>query len=552
MFAALGLVASPAMADPAPTREDIYKQLGVDDVAADYVVLVDTSGSMGANGLYNNVRGVLNTFLGGLAPNDYVALYTFDNKPQWRYGNKAGNRDAILNALPTAPTTDGMTDIGRAIEQALNELNRSGAADIATVVLLTDGEQAAPADSPYVSTTAPAWQNLKTRAASLNKTWLGAYALPLNAKTGASLLQSVIPSTVVLEPSTGSGLAGYLDQSKQATRLAKARSLLAGDVGKGVQVKWATKQSDRVAGTATLELTLTSQTQRAPLTVTDLQVSSGGGVTWSEPPPATVDLKPGQSQTFTMSVRWSPGFSLKLWPHQQDSAPVTATGKVGSPWAAVLGSDIPLNVPGGIPAEGSTSDALSKQVGSWPAVAIAAGSLALIVLVVALILYTRAYPRLPRGTMGVYQVGARTSDGFRLIDRFQVRRRRVEHVSDAAGATIRVRGRRVPLSKFAPAHIGLETTLVRTDIRGTSSHTIRPGHGGLVGGLYLFHAGRAEEVPARLQVSNAPDEVGGGSPWEVPESRDGGHEALHNNGRSYWSEDLQDAPPLPIPGDPNG
>src|SRR5205814_5776462 len=103
-----------------------------------------------------------------------------------------------------------------------------------TVVLLTDGQQDAPAGSAYKSTTSAAWQGLKTRAASLNKTWLGAYALPLRAQTGASLLRMVIPSTVVLEPSTGSGLAGYLDQSKQATRLAKARSLLAGDIGKGV------------------------------------------------------------------------------------------------------------------------------------------------------------------------------------------------------------------------------------------------------------------------------------------------------------------------------
>src|SRR5258705_8124014 len=57
--AVLALTTGPALADPAPTREDIYRQLGVDAVPADYVILVDTSGSMSVDGRYNNVRGVL-------------------------------------------------------------------------------------------------------------------------------------------------------------------------------------------------------------------------------------------------------------------------------------------------------------------------------------------------------------------------------------------------------------------------------------------------------------------------------------------------------------
>src|SRR3954453_1642467 len=130
-----GLTTGPALAGPGPTREQIYRQLGVDSVPADYVVLVDTSGSMAGNGRYSNVRRVLAGFLSGLAPSDYVALYTFDTSPQRRYGGSAANRDAVLDALPGGPTPNGKTDIGLGIEQALNELNRSGAAGIATVVL---------------------------------------------------------------------------------------------------------------------------------------------------------------------------------------------------------------------------------------------------------------------------------------------------------------------------------------------------------------------------------------------------------------------------------
>jgi hypothetical protein len=524
--AVLCLTTGPAAA--APTREQIYRQLGVDRVPADYVVLVDTSGSMAAGGRYSNVRGVLSKFLAGLAPSDYVALYTFDNSPQRRYGGSAANRAAILNALPAGPTPGGKTDIGLGIEQALNELNRSKAADLATVVLLTDGKQDAPASSAYRATNSAAWQKLKTRAAALHKTWLGAYALPLRAQTGASLLRAVIPGTVVLEPSGGSGLVGYLDQSKQATRLAKARSLLAADVGKGVRVTWTRTRFDPAAGTATLQADVASLTGRVPITVSDLHVVASDGVTWSGPPPATLTLQPGQSRSFTFPVSWTPGFSPRLWPHTATvSAPLSLSGRVASPWAGVLAPDIALDVPARISASGHVE--VSRPAGSWRATGIAAGVLALLLVTVALIGYLRAFPRLPAGAIGVYEVGARSGEGFRRIDQFPVRGRRAGHTSPAAAATLRVRGRRVPTTTFVPGHTGLEITLARRDSRGTSSHTIRPGHGGLVGGLYLLHARPGEDVPARLQSHHGTVDVPAGSPWAEPESRDNGP-AFHTGG----------------------
>jgi hypothetical protein len=528
------------MAAPAPSREGIYRQLGVDKVPGDYVVLVDTSGSMAAGGRYSNVRSVLGGFLSGLAPSDYVALYTFDASPQRRYAGRAADRAAILNALPGGPTPNGKTDIGLGIEQALNELNRANAADIATVVLLTDGKQDAPASSAYRSTTAPAWTKLKTRAGSLKKTWLGAYALPLRAQTGASLLQKVIPGTVVLQPSTGRALAGYLDQSKQATRLAKARSLLAGDIAEGVRTKWTATQSDAAAGSATLRATITSQTRRVPLTVSNLRVAASDGVTWSGPPPATVTLQPGQARSFTYTAHWKPGFSLKLWPHQAAvSAPLSLTGQVSSPWAAALAPEIALNTPAKIANGGDVR--LSKTTGSWSAAGLAAGILLLILLVLLMILYVRAFPTLPRGAIGVYEVGAVPGQGARRIDQFPVQGRRVQHDSRSADARFRVRGRRVPTTNFAPGHIGLAATLVRNDVRGSSSHTIRPAQGGLVGGLYLLHVPSGDEVPARLRMGENVVPSPAGSPWAESGTRDDDAPYAGRPGeeRSVWDDDVE-------------
>lgn len=154
-----------------------------------------------------------------------------------------------------------------------------------------------------------------------------------------------------------------------------------------------------------------------------------------------------------------------------------------------------------------------------------------------------AFPPLPRGAIGVYEFGAHAGQGIRRIDQVPVRRRRVKHGSRAADAEFRVRGRRVPTTKFAPEHIGLETTVARNDIRGSSSHTIRPGQGGLVGGLYVLHVEHGAEVPARLRMTEATAPTPVGPPWAVPDTRDGGQDVPYAGSageeRSLWNDDVE-------------
>lgn len=272
LVTAVLLAAPPAAAratttDPAPSRSEVYQALGLNDQPADYVVLVDTSGSMNQDGRYDTVRSTLGSFLNGMSPKDHVALFTFDSRPQPRYIGSAGDSAAITARLPAAPDPAGDTDIGAALDAALTELERDQASAVASVVLLTDGEHHPVAGSGYPDSTGPAWTALRGRAQALaGRTELAGYALPLgNGATGAGLLGDVVKNTTVLRPESIQDLGSYLARAGERTQTRKAQLLLAGDVGQGVTAEWQDAgRSDLTDGSATAKLTLRSTSRHVP------------------------------------------------------------------------------------------------------------------------------------------------------------------------------------------------------------------------------------------------------------------------------------------------
>jgi hypothetical protein len=116
----VGFAPNASASADGPTRQEIFQTLNVDEVPADYVVLVDTSGSMNDGGLYGDVRGTLATFFAGLTPADHLAVYTFDDFPTPRYLGPASNPGRALASLPPRPRppSSGNTDIGAALAAA--------------------------------------------------------------------------------------------------------------------------------------------------------------------------------------------------------------------------------------------------------------------------------------------------------------------------------------------------------------------------------------------------------------------------------------------------
>ncbi|KUJ67401.1 magnesium chelatase [Streptomyces albus subsp. albus] len=379
------LLAGPAAyADPGPSRAEIYQALGLSDQPADYVVLVDTSGSMADDGRYSTVRATLRPFLDGLSPNDHVALITFDSRPEPRYIGPAGDTDRIISRLPKAPNPKGETDIGAALDTALRELERGDAAEIASVVLLTDGEHHPPRGSRYPKPAGAPWNALRTRAHAIGqRTELAGYALPLGSgATGAELLGDVVDDTTVLRPDSIRDLDAYLDRAGDGIRARKARLLLADDIGKGITASWTDHgRRDVTDGSATASVTLRSASRHTPLTITGLRVSAGGTPLRLSGLPARLTLAPGASKTYPVRLHGTLSAGALPYRHVEETdAALRVSGRVTSDWQRALAPEVRLKVPervrvtgAGLPLRGTVgSAALLPATGASLAAVLAA------------------------------------------------------------------------------------------------------------------------------------------------------------------------------------
>jgi hypothetical protein len=409
----------PAAAGPDVSREEIFARLGVDRVPADYVILVDTSGSMVEDNRYGAVRSTLLPFLAGLSESDRVALYTFDARPTLQYQGPAGDPAAVVAQLPPGPTPDGPTDIGAALDAALREVERPDAAAVGTVVLVTDGTQDAPPASDYLSTGSPAWAGLADRARALTGRTVNAYALPIGTADGANLLGQVFPRAIVLDPAAVTDLGGYLDQAKEATRLAKAGTELAGDVGKGVTVTW--QIPDRLDFTATSNVVraeLRSTTARVPLTVSGMAARSSSGSLSAQVATTEVTLAPGASAPVDVRLTWKPeAGAVPIQQDRQEAAKFTLTGTVTSPWAAALEPAVPLRIPETLPDAAAATTGTATVGHRWVLPAVA-GAVLLLLLLLWLLAFLRRNPYMP-GALSICTVGENQE-----VARFELDRRR--------------------------------------------------------------------------------------------------------------------------------
>jgi hypothetical protein len=350
----------PVQAAPA-TPDQIYAALGVNSVPADYVVMVDVSGSMRGD-RYARVRRSLGEFLTALAPDDQVTLVPFAEKPRSWKTQAAGRAAADLVRQLPAEADGGSTDIGAALEKSVDVLSRPGAPAVASVVLLTDGQHEPPAGSPYPYTSGYQWNALAKRARGLRKTSLGAFAVPLSASTGAPLLAKIFPGARTLQSAGIDRLTAALDQPKQAARAAKARALLAGDVTKGITVSWPAGPVGN--GPNTIAVRLTSGLAHVPLTVDGLTAESGNPDVRVSVPAGPVELPPGGSVTVPVTLDWSAGprrFAPLSPVH--GTAPLTLTGEIRSPWTPVITGELRMTFAPALSPAGHDVE-LSAQRGS--------------------------------------------------------------------------------------------------------------------------------------------------------------------------------------------
>ncbi|MER5614108.1 vWA domain-containing protein [Streptomyces sp. NPDC002215] len=475
-----------------PTRAEIYRALALDQAPGDHVILVDTSGSMAQGGRYSTVRATLSRFLDGLTPKDHVALFTFGSRPEPRYIGAAGDTARIVASLPSRPDPAGDTDTGAALNAALTELGRDGAAPVASVVLLTDGEHHPPRGSRYPTASGTPWAQLHQRAQALTaRTELTGYALPLSSgATGADLLGRVVEDTSVLRPQSIQDLGGYLARAGDRARARKAAGLLAGDADRGVRADWQdTGGTDLSSGSATAKLTLRSTTRHLPLTVDGLRASLTGPSVAIAGLPGRVTLEPGESRTFEVRLTGRlAGGSLPYRRTEHADATLRLTGRVGSAWERPLAPDVGLGIPRAVRVE---RKAVPLRATAGSVVLLPALAAALVLVAVGAWLWWRRINRpLLRGVLLVAP-----AFGEQLPDRVVLAGRRGVLGPPAVGGHGRVVGRRRSTEQGPRTDLRIWYTPDGSTARETVA-TCAPGGRVVVGGMSFTYVADPGPAPA--------------------------------------------------------
>jgi hypothetical protein len=424
----------PAAAAEPTSPDDMHKQLGIDDVPADYVLLVDVSGSMRGS-RYQTLKDGLRKFLAAVAPQDQVSLVTFAEsaKVVWR-GTAGRAPDTVVSKLP-AEATGTSTDIGRALEQAVKILSRDGAPSIATVVLLTDGRHQPRSGSPYPFERGYAWDQLRKEASTLTKEVLSPLAIPLAGATGAHLLGKVFTGARVLRTTSIDRISRALDEPKRTVQAAKVRQLLASELPAGVAVEWPAEATVLAAGESPLTITLRSTTRHIPMEIIGLAVSSEHSGISATVTPAAVSVPPGGTATVTVVANWSLGpADWKPYTTVTVEGALSLSGSVSTPWADALAAD-GVSFTSDLRGQRSVlrGSAQNGRPGTWTAAAIA---LVLVVLLVRGVVRRRLNPIM----QGILSADVSGSPGAGM--RLSGRRAAISSSTLGIGGSGTVRGRR--------------------------------------------------------------------------------------------------------------
>ncbi|BCJ39769.1 hypothetical protein GCM10010168_77750 [Actinoplanes ianthinogenes] len=338
------MVPVPARAEPAPTPlPEVLRALRTDNLPADYVVLLDVSSSMqpaGGPDLYTRAQQALRPLLDALDPVDRLHLFAFADRPDPTFTAAIGDAGAsVLSRLP-GRAEGGRTDIGAAIEAALDTIDLPDATDPATVVLLTDGKQDAPANSKYAGNLDAAIEQLRNRAAGVERRRpVRALGIPLTGQTDVALLDKVFDDTVLMDlPPEQVG--DYLSKVGARVAVAKAAALVARDKPAITLTPDQTRLSVRDEP-VTVTVTVRNNAAKVPLTV--LLTAAADGVSLPvEVLAGETAVAPGAEQQ--VRLRIGPASKTGFWIGGERSTPGTLRieAAVGSPWHDVIEQDLLL------------------------------------------------------------------------------------------------------------------------------------------------------------------------------------------------------------------
>ena len=253
-----GIAPADGSAEPT-TVADLERTFDVGSIPSEFVVVIDTSGSMGEgpDPLYPKVQAFAG-LVDQLPNGSRLAVVTFDSVPTTLF---EGNLDpSNREQAKTLPSKLGdATDIGAALNNSVDRLDHPGAPEIQTVIFLTDGRPEPPAGSAYTEVGNDAWKQTKAHAAAVEQrrpVAVRALGIGDAGKEGAELANQVYSRTEVVQLS-GSQLGDYLTNEVAKARQRALAKAIQNQISAGqVEVK-ASPPSD-LTGEVTVPVTLRS------------------------------------------------------------------------------------------------------------------------------------------------------------------------------------------------------------------------------------------------------------------------------------------------------
>lgn len=403
------LLAAPTQAIGAPDEsslEQVVTALDVSRQPSDYVVVVDTSGSMKIDNRYSKVRAALDALLKALRADDRVSLVTFDTTAKVRFRGEIGDDPlAVLRSLPATPEGK-LTDIGAGLSAGIGELEKPGAKGVGAIVLITDGKLDTAADSPYRKVGSAAWKQLGKRAEAVStRHQIAAYAIALESTADAALLKKAFPNA---EDIPAKAIDERLAELDSALVRFQASQILQSDLGHGIETTWAgalTHLSD-TATSGRAEVTLRSTYEHIPVQVNSLTLASEGGPTISAAPlPEAIDLAPGESVTVPVHFTYTGSGSGQL----------RLSGDVTSPWEKVMTGRLGLTFEPALESQTDVAVATTLRPPSWLTPGLMGAGAAIAGLLAALLGFRMTRPRLV-GSLAVTRDGT-VLDEFILTGR---------------------------------------------------------------------------------------------------------------------------------------
>lgn len=266
---------------------------GVTNQPADFVVVIDTSGSMssGDEPIYPEVIAAYQAFVASISDDDHLSLITFDQVATLRFSSRVGDssRDEALAALPKEATGKA-TSMGSGLREVIGQLGRADAHDVQIVLFLTDGQPTDGGD--YIALTGPASAATKGRQVRVLGVGLGG-----DEKTGAPLLETVFPGVTTVTALPNDQLKKFFDDAVKRARITHLYQPILDEIIEGGIVVEA--QPRELSDPMEVEIRLRNDYGKlgAKVTVENVVISDKNGdpfMTTLDGRRATITLAPGE------------------------------------------------------------------------------------------------------------------------------------------------------------------------------------------------------------------------------------------------------------------